>query len=79
LQRKLPEAQAAQAELAQVSPRPPAPLAAVMPARGKLGSLLLVISRRFKLLLDLRVLHSFRCGHEILKESLVRILETLKL
>src|SRR5580704_5507973 len=31
LQRQLPEAQAAQPELAQISPRPPAPLVAVVP------------------------------------------------
>jgi hypothetical protein len=72
LQRKLAEAQAAYAELAQKRARPPAPLAAVVPARRKLRSLPLVIPRRFKLLLDLRVLNSFRCSHAILKNSSYR-------
>jgi hypothetical protein len=77
LQRELPEAQPAQAELAQISPRPPAALAAVVSARGKLWRLLLVVPRQLKLLFDLRVFYPFRCSHEILKEF-VRILETLK-
>src|ERR1700688_2366854 len=65
-QRQPAEAQAAQAEFAQVSARPPANLAAVVPARGKLGSLRLGVPRHFKLLFNLRVFNSFGCSHEIL-------------
>ena len=69
------EAQAADAKLAQVSPRTSAELAAVMPARGKLGLRPFAAARLLKLFLDLRVLDSFCCSHAILK----KILLTLKL
>src|SRR6185437_7611770 len=59
-QRQTTEAKPANSELAEIGPRPSADLAAVVPARGKLGP------RPFspcvvKLLLDLRVLDSFCC------------------
>src|SRR5580692_8033303 len=61
------EAQAAQSKLAQVSARPSAQLAAVVPARGKLGRLLFLVARQLKLLLDLCVFNSFCCSHAFLK------------
>src|SRR5580704_947212 len=66
-QRELAEAQAANAELAHVSARTPAELAAVVLPRGKLRLRQLVVARRRKLLFDLCVLHSFCGSHEILK------------
>jgi hypothetical protein len=65
-QRQPAEAQPAHAELAQKRPRPPANLAAIMPARGKFRPRLLFVARLLKYFLDLRVLNSFRCGHAIL-------------
>jgi len=66
------ETQAADAELAQVRSRASAQLAAVVPARGKLGRCRFAAARLLKLFLDLRVLNSFCCGHAILK----KIIET---
>src|SRR6202166_3765410 len=66
-QRQFTEAQAAEAELAQISPRTSATLAAVVPTRRKLRSLRLVGARNLKLLFDLCVFYSLRCSHEILK------------
>src|ERR1700733_6194657 len=66
-QRQLPEAQAANAELAQERARPSAQLAAVMPARGKLRLRLFVVARLLKRLLDLRVFNPFCRCHSILK------------
>jgi hypothetical protein len=78
LQRQLPETQTAQAELPQISPRPAAALAAVVPPRGKLRRLLFVVPRQLKLLFNLRVFNPFRCSHEILKRILLSNRETLK-
>src|ERR1700733_11331768 len=66
-QRQPAEAQAAQSKLAQVSARTSAQLAAVVPARGKLGGLLFLVARQLKLLLDLCVFNSFCCSHAFLK------------
>src|SRR5579862_2398270 len=60
------ETQAADTKLAQIGSRPPADLAAVVPAAGKLGRRRLTVARRFKLFFDLCVLDSFGCCHEIL-------------
>src|SRR5215469_3415097 len=62
------EAQAAYAELAQVRSWTSAQLAAVVPARGKLGRCRFAAARLLKLFLDLRVLNSFCCSHAILKK-----------
>src|SRR5271155_4152732 len=80
-QRQLPEAQPAQAELAQIRARTSAHLAAVMSARGKLRLLLALGSRHLKRLLYFRVFDSFCCSHAILtclSRNLSRNPETLK-
>src|ERR1700726_2157674 len=76
-QRQAPETQAAQAELAQISARTSANLAAVVLARGKLWLRFFVLTRLLKLRFDLCVLNSFCCSHEILKETLSSNCETL--
>src|SRR5271165_16049 len=68
-QRQPAEAQAAHAELAQVSARTPAQLAAVVPTRGEFRPLLFLVARQLKLLFDLRVFNSFCCSHAFLRES----------
>src|SRR5271156_4021618 len=73
------EAQAAQAELAQISPRPSTYFAAVVPPRGKLRCRFFLLARHLKLLFDLCVLHSFRCSHEILREPSLSNLRSQKL
>src|SRR5882672_4984347 len=66
-QREPAEAQPANAKLAQKRPGPSAQLAAVVPPRGKLRLRRLGVARLLKHFLNLRVLHSFRCRHSILK------------
>src|SRR6202035_422851 len=68
-QAKARKTQAAQAELAQISARTSANLAAVVLARRKLRLWLFALARLLKLLFDLCVFNSFSCSHAILKKK----------
>src|ERR1017187_968047 len=74
-QRELPEAESANAELAQERAWAAAQFAAIVPARRELGPRLLVIARFLKRFLNLCVFDSFCCRHAILRKilSLTRI------
>src|ERR1700731_3833215 len=70
-QGQAPETQAAQAELAQISARTSANLAAVVLARRKLRLRSFALARLLKLLFNLGVFNSFSCSHAILVFELV--------